>query len=104
MLGVSPAGFFAARAGSARLPRKKWRRERVMGVNSQYMTGRRKPVLPLLGIVGGTDESSEFADNSADLLRAAAGGGAGPGECRVSSRKHPDHQRMALAGDLSFGR
>src|SRR5215472_7505839 len=36
MFGVSPTGFFAARAGSARLPKKKWRRERFMCVKLQY--------------------------------------------------------------------
>src|SRR5450432_1921825 len=36
ILGCSPAGFLAARAGSARLPKKKWRRERVMGEIQVY--------------------------------------------------------------------
>jgi hypothetical protein len=30
-LGCSPSGLVAAREGSARLPKKKWRRDRFMG-------------------------------------------------------------------------
>ena len=85
MLGRSAAAFLAASAGRARLPKKKWRREEH---GSKYKYKQRRPAIARMSWAlpyadyswVWADERSERADDSPDLLRAAAGGGAGPGE------------------------
>src|ERR1035438_6193677 len=47
---------------------------------------------------------TQHPDDSPDLFRAAAGGGAGAGERRFSPRNPHGDPRVAGAGDLSFGR